>query len=123
MNISFEHIAKIMVEDAAPSQVGHKTSVFINRLLMRIFTVPTIMSSLADVGVIGENKPNGGGHTTVQLDFQRLPEEAIPTVIQLIASPVPMRMLKYVKNGQARMGFEFEISETDLTGDDYELAN
>ena len=123
MNISYERIAKIMMEDAAPSQVGPKTSVFVNRLLMRIFSVPSVLSSLADIGVIGENKPNGGGHTTIQLDFQRLPEEAIPTVINLIASPVPMRMLKYVKNGQARNGFEFEISETDLPCDDYEMAN
>ena len=123
MRITFERIAKIMQEDSAPSQVGHKTSVFVNRLLMRIFSVPAILSSLADVGVIGENKPNGGGKTTIQLDFQRLPEEAIPTVINLIAAPVPMRMLKYVKNGQARNGFEFQVSEADLPCDDYEMAN
>lgn len=121
MNIS-RRIAKLMIEDAAPSQVGPKTSVFINRLMLRLFTVPSVMSALADVGVVSENSSNRGS-TTIQLDFQRLPEEAVPTIINLIASPVPMRMLKYVKNGQARNGFEFTLSENDLPGEDYDLAN
>jgi hypothetical protein len=122
MNITYERIAKIMQEDAAPSQVGHKTSVFINRMMMRLFSAPSLLSTLADVGIVSEGATNGGS-TTIQLDFQRLPEEAIPVVISLIASPVPMRMLKYVKNGQARNGFEFKLSEADLPCDDYDMAN
>ena len=122
MNITYERIAKLMQEDAAPSQVGPKTSVFVNRLMMRLFTVPSILSSLADVGVVAEDQANGG-KTIIQLDFQKLPEEAIPVVINLIASPVPMRMMKYVKNGQARHGFELKISENDIPCDDYDMSN
>ena len=112
-----------MQEDAAPSQVGPKTSVFINRLMMRMFSVPSILSSLSDVGIVAEENAQGGGQTTIQLDFQRLPEEAITVVINLISSPVPMKMMKYVKNGQARNGFEFKLSENDIPCDDYEVAS
>lgn len=87
---------------------------------MRFFSVPAALSALADVGIIpGEGE---GSPVTIQLDFQRLPEEVIPQIINLIASPTKMKMSKYVKNGQARNGFEFQIGEKDLQGDEFDYA-
>ena len=116
-------MARILIEDASPDKVGAKTSVFINRLMMRLFTVPSVLQALSDVGVVPCDEENGANKTTVQLDFQKLPEEALPVVVNLIASPSKLRMLKYVKNGQARNGFEFDLNEDDLPGDEYDVAN
>ena len=33
-----------------------------------------------------------------------------------------MKMTKYTKNGQARNGFEFQIGDNDLEGDEYDYA-
>lgn len=115
-----KHVARILIEDAAPGKIGKKPSVFVNRMIMRFFSVPSALSALADVGIIpGEGE---GAPVTIQLDFQRLPEEVIPQIINLIAAPTKMKMSKYVKNGQARNGFEFQVGDKDLEGDDYEYA-
>lgn len=114
-------IARILQEEATPNKVGKKTSVFINRMMMRLFSVPAVLQALADVGVAPSVEKTG--KTTIQLDFQKLPQEAIPAVINLIASPANMKLLKYVKNGQARNGFEFDLDEEDLPGEDYDVAN
>lgn len=118
--MNYGSIAKLLVEEATPHKIGKKPSVFVNRLIMRFFSVPSALSALADVGIIpGEDEKSP---VTVQLDFQRLPPEVIPQIIQLIAAPTKMKMSKYTKNGQARNGFEFEISDADLKGDDYDYA-
>lgn len=118
--VNNKHLARILIEDAPPHKIGKKPSVYVNRLLMRFFSVPAAISALADVGIIpGEGE---GSPVTVQLDFQRLPEEVIPQIIQLIAAPSKMKMSKYIKNGQARNGFEFQVSDKDLEGDEYDYA-
>jgi len=114
-------IARILQEEATPNKVGKKTSVFVNRMMMRMFSVPSILQALADVGVAPSVEKVG--KTKVQLDFQQLPVEAIPAVVNLIAAPSQMRFLKYVKNGQARNGFEFDVDEDDLPGDEFDVAN
>lgn len=90
---------------------------------MRLFSVPSLLQSLADVGIAPCTESNGKGKTTVQLDFHKLPEEAIPVLVNLIASPTTVKMTRYVKAGQARNGFEFNLNEADLPGDDYDVAN
>jgi hypothetical protein len=89
--------------------------------MMRLFSVPSLITALADVGIAQQESKEGV--TTVQLDFQRLPEEIIPVVINLISAPTPTKMYKYVKTGQARHGFSFDLDEDALPGDEYELAN
>ena len=116
----YDSIAKLLVEEATPHKIGKKPSVFINRLIMRFFSVPAALAALSDVGIVpgeGDNAP-----VTVQLDFQRLPPEVIPQLIELIACPTKMKMTKYTKNGQARNGFEFQIGDNDLEGDEYDYA-
>ena len=115
-----KHAARILLEDASPTKIGKKPSVFVNRLIMRFFSVPAALSALADVGIMpGEGD---GAPVTIQLDFQRLPPEVVPQIIELIGAPTPMKMSKYVKNGQARNGFEFTIGDKDLEGEDYDYA-
>ena len=115
------HAARIIVEDASPSRIGNKPSVFVNRMIMRFFSVPAALAALSDIGIIpGKDEKSP---VTIQLDFQRLPEEVIPQIITLIAAPTKLKMSKYVKSGQARNGFEFQISDSDLKGDDYDYAS
>jgi len=90
--------------------------------MMRLFSVPSLLQALADVGIAPCEESNGKGKTTIQLDFQKLPEEAIPVLVNLIASPTNVKMLRYVKSGQARHGFEFVLKEEDLPGDEYDVA-
>ena len=115
-----KHVARILIEDAAPSKIGKKPSVFVDRMVMRFYSVPAALSALAGIGIIPGDDTKSP--VVIQLDFQRLPEEVIPQIINLIASPTRMKMMKYVKNGQARHGFEFEIGDKDLAGDDYDYA-
>ena len=114
--------AQILVEEASPMRIGQKQSVFVNRMIMRFFSVPAALSALADVGIIKEDDKEDSP-VTIQLDFQRLPEDVIPQIINLIASPSPMKMTKYIKNGQARNGFEFQLRSQDFPGDDYDYAS
>jgi hypothetical protein len=111
----------MLQEDATPEKVGRKTSTFISRLMMRLFSVPSLIQALADVGVVKSDEK--GNITTIQLDFQKLPQEVIPILINLVAAPSPTKMFKYVKKGQARNGFSFDVDEDDLPGDEYDVAN
>ena len=115
-----KQVARILVEDATPAKIGKKPSVFVNRMIMRFFSTPAALAALADVGIIPGEETNSP--VTIQLDFQRLPEEVIPQIINLISSPTKMKMSRYTKHGQARNGFEFQISDKDLEGDDYDYA-
>ena len=117
----YTRIAKMLQEDATPEKVGKKTSTFISRLMMRLFSVPSLLQALADVGIAKSDE--NGDITTLQLDFQKLPQEVIPMLINLIAAPVKTSMYQYVKKGQARHGFSFDLDEEDLPGDEYEMAN
>jgi hypothetical protein len=119
--VNVRSVARILQEEATPTKVGKKTSVFLNRMMMRMFSVPAVLQALSDVGIAPSVEKTD--KTTIQLDFQKLPQEAIPAVINLIASPTKMKFLRYVKNGQARYGFEFDIAEEDLPGEDFDVAN
>lgn len=121
-DVNERHAARILVEEASPTAIGKKPSVFVSRMIMRFFSVPAALAALADVGIIPGADEEKSAPVTIQLDFQRLPEEVIPQIVNLIAAPTPMKYSRYVKNGQARNGFEFQISDKDLVGDDYDYA-
>jgi hypothetical protein len=57
----------------------------------------------------------------VQLDFLKLPKEIIPELEKLLSVDQfkHHRMVKYIKNGQARLGLEITIDPDDLPGDAY----
>ena len=67
---------------------------------------------------------NDDGKIKVQLDFMKLPKEVIPDLERLLSVDYfkNHRLLKYVKNGQARTGLEIEVSPKDLPGTAYDYA-
>ena len=112
------NIGKFLVEDAHPDAIGEKVSVFISRMMLRLFNVTAFMAALAGTAVI----PNDDGTVTVQLDFHRLPQEVMPTLMTTLSIPGKVVFKKYIKDGQARTGIEFKLSEKDLPGDPYDMA-
>lgn len=113
-------LARILIEHEDEAKLPRKISVFVNRLLMRMFSVPSLMNFLADVGTEkDETKPNTW---KVQLDFQKLPKEVVTQLVRLIASPRPPTFYRYIKNGAARTGIELEVSVDDFPGKDFDYA-
>lgn len=101
--------------------LSKKVQVYLNRLLLRIFSVPALMNFLVDVRPIADEEA-GEGAVKIQLDFMRLPEEIRPELERLLAAPSAPRFLRYVKDGEARTGVEVVISPEDLEGSAYDYA-
>lgn len=160
--------ATVLLETKAKAKgFDTKIEVFLNRLLMRIFSQPSLLTYLNDVGVVpkedgaeipekaedddesiivpageedeeapaeqeqGETeqkteKPKSNdkfhGVVTVQLDFHKLPEEAIEPLKKLISSPSEIRLFKFVKKGAAHVGFAFDLSPEDMPGEEFDYA-
>jgi hypothetical protein len=103
------------------TNLNKKISVYLNRLLLRIFSVPSLMTYLADVMPVAD--PDGEeGAVRIQLDFLRLPDEIIPQLERLIAAPNKLKWYKYVKDGSARTGVEVPVAPDDLQGADYDYS-
>jgi hypothetical protein len=103
------------------TNLNKKISVYLNRLLLRIFSVPSLMTYLADVMPVTD--PEGEeGAVRIQLDFLRLPDEIIPQLERLIAAPGKLKWFKYVKDGSARTGVEVPVEPDDLQGADYDYS-
>lgn len=115
-----KQLARILVEDV--SKINKKVGVYINRLLLRIFSVPALQAYLSNVNLVHDDE-DGNKPVTIQLDFQRLPEEVLPQMLKLIAAPRQPRLLKYVKDGAARTGVEIEVKPEDFGGEEYDYAN
>lgn len=113
-------LARFLIEHEDEAEVPRKVSVFVNRLLMRLFSVPSLMNFLAAADTVKDKtKPKSWN---VQLDFQKLPKEVIPQLVRLIAAPRAPTFYRYIKGGAARTGIELEVSEDDFPGKDYEYA-
>lgn len=115
-----KRLAEILVEGASQN-VAKKVSVFLNRLLLRIFSVPALMNFLVDVRSVPDEE-NGDGAVKIQLDFMRLPEEIRPELKRLLAAPRGEKFFKYVKDGEARTGVEISVGPDDLEGKAYDYA-
>lgn len=138
-------IANFLIqEDGTESKFHPKVSTFMSRAVMRLFNCPAYLSSLQAVTVDDKNKASGastldldgdaddidaGGHSRaaqisrnspviVQFEFQRLPDEAMEPLMQLLASPSPIEVTKFVKHGQARTGVQFELDPEQLGDED-----
>ena len=114
-----KHVAQFLIEDASENRLGKRASVFVNRMMLRFFSSPPVLVNLTGVNLIHGDGPDD---LTVQLEFHRLPEEVISDVVKLVSAPSEIKQLKYVRNGTARTGFEFKLSEQVLSADEYELA-
>jgi hypothetical protein len=116
--------AKFLIERVAPQtdKVDNKVGVLATRILLQIFSVPSLMAYLADACVIPTGKPDKS--VKVQLDFLKLPREIIPELEKLLSTDYfkNHRLLKYIKNGQARTGLEIEVTPKELPGTPYDYA-
>lgn len=104
---------------------GHldkKISVLTTRMMLQVFSVPSLMAYLADAAVVPTGKPDGS--VKVQLDFIKLPKEILPELEKLLSTDYfkDHHLLKYIKNGQARTGLEIEVTPKDLPGTAYDYA-
>jgi hypothetical protein len=104
------------------STLNKKVNVFLNRLLLRIYSVPSLMTYLADVMPVKNPESDQEGAVNIQLDFLRLPDEIIPQLERLIAAPHKLKWFKYVKDGSARTGVEVPVAPEDLEGSAYDYA-
>jgi hypothetical protein len=104
------------------SNLNKKVNVFLNRLLLRIYSVPALMTYLADVMPVKDTESDEEGAVNIQLDFLRLPDEIIPQLERLIAAPHKLKWFKYVKDGSARTGVEVPVAPDDMGGEEYDYA-
>src|SRR5712671_1822023 len=100
-------------------KIDKKITVFLNRLLLRLHSVPSLMTYLADVTVFQDDEAKDG-QCKIQLDFLRLPEEVFPQLARLCAAPRQPKLVRYVKNGSARTGVELDVRPDDFAGEDYD---
>ena len=117
-------LAKLLIEDLPKqtAKVDKKVGVLATRMLLQIFSVPSLLSNLVDFAVLANQE--GDGKVRIQLDFLKLPREIVPELEKLMSVDYfkDHRLLKYVKNGQARTGLEIELTPKDLPGSPYDWA-
>ena len=103
-------------------RLNKKINVLATRMMLQIFSVPSLMAYLADAAVVPTEKPDGS--VRIQLDFIKLPKEILPELEKLLSTDYfkDHKLLKYIKNGQARTGLELEVTPKDLPGDAYTYA-
>ena len=121
-----KQMARFLIEEL-PAKLkaagaSEKVSAIGNRIALQVNSVPSLQSFLAGYGVVDTGR--GDGSVKVQLDFMRLPKEIIPELEKLLSVDqfTNYRLLRYVKNGQARTGVEIEVTPKDLPGDEYSYA-
>lgn len=103
-------------------KVDKKVSTLANRIFLQIFSVPSLQAYLADAAVIPTGKEDGT--VKIQLDFLKLPKEVLPDLERLLSTDYfeNHRLVKYIKDGQARTGLEIEVTPKELPGDPYDYA-
>ncbi len=119
--MTIEQVAKFLVENKPEDDIDTRVKVFCNRLMLRIFSQPSLMSFLADASVY---KPDPDGNNVVmEMDFMRLPEEVIEPMLRLISAPRSPKLFSYVKDGSARTGVKIELKPEDFPGGELDYAN
>ena len=108
-------------KDGQSAKANKKVTVYLNRLLLRIFSVPSLMSYLKDVALLPAGDEGGSLHK-IQLVFQRLPDEVYPQLLRLLAAPKSPQLTKFLDQGQARTGVEISVTPEDFGGEDYDYA-
>jgi len=88
----------IEAEENQPEEVR----VFNDRLLLRFMSSPALIGYL--VGSVYGRKD---GQPTVQVELNKVPDEVIPQVKELIG--VPCKVMRYKKDGFDRVGFEIKV--------------
>lgn len=99
-----------------------KIQTLANRIFLQIFSVPSLQACLADASVNPTGDPDGS--VKIQLDFLKLPKEVLPDLERLLSVDFYKnhKLVKYVKNGQARTGLEIKVTPKELPGTAYDYA-
>jgi len=91
-------------------------------MFLQIFSVPSLQAHLVNGAVL----PTGAedGTVKIQLDFLKLPKEVLPDLERLLSTDYfkNHRLVKFIKDGQARTGLEIEVTPKELPGDPYDYA-
>lgn len=118
--------ARLLIEEL-PRQLKNagadeKVSAVANRMALQINSVPSLQSFLANYAVVASGKEDGS--VKIQMDFLKLPKEIIPELEKLLSVDFfkHHRLVKFIKDGQARTGLEIEVSPKDLPGTPYDYA-
>lgn len=114
-----KNAAALLIE--AGTGLNKKVSVYLTRLLLRIFENPSLMSFMTGVAVVPDEE-NGEGAAKIQLSFLRLPQEIMPQLKRLFAAPHDPQMFRFVEDGVAHHGFEIKVKPDDFEGDAYAYA-
>lgn len=118
--------ARFLIEELpqqlAKAGADEKVAALANRMALQIFSVPSLQAFLAGHSVIGTGRNDGS--VKVQFDFLKLPKEIIPELEKLLSVDQfkDHRLVRYIKNGQARTGLEIEVTPKDLPGAPYDYA-
>lgn len=113
---------QFLIERVQTDKIDPKIGVLANRMFLQIFSVPSLQAAFSDASITPQN--DSGGKVRIQLDFLKLPKEVMPDLERLISTDYfkDHRLVKYIKNGQARTGVEIEVTPKDLPGDPFDYA-
>lgn len=103
------------------AKVDKKITVYLNRASLRLFSMPSLLSFWKDT-VLFNDTGASDGRCKIQWVFQRLPDEAYPMLVKLLAAPRTPKFTRFVDKGQARTGVEVEVTPDDFGGEDYDYA-
>jgi len=108
-------------EDNGSFEVNKKIAVYLTRLALRLFSVPSFQTFWKDSVLIADPKAEDG-RCKIQLVFHRLPDEAHPILSKLLAAPRNPKFTRFIDKGQARTGVEIEVMPDDFGGEEYDYA-
>jgi hypothetical protein len=118
--------AKFLIEELPgllrDAGANEKVSAVANRIALQVFSVPSLQSFLSNYAVVGTGRDDGS--VKIQLDFLKLPREIVPELEKLLSVDQfkNHRLIKFIKDGQARTGLEIEVTPRDLPGKAYDYA-
>lgn len=113
--VNCEKLAKFLIEASGVQgleNVSKPMKDFCNRLMLRIFSQPSLLSFLSDAQIFPSENNDGGA--VLELDFHYLPQEVIDPMIRLLAAPRPPEMFEFTKRGSARMGVRIDLQPSDF---------
>ena len=106
----------------ASDKLDPKIKTLANRIFLQVYSVPSLQACLADASVNPTGDPDGS--VKIQLDFLKLPKEVLPDLERLLSTDFYKnhKLVKYIKNGQARTGLEIQVTPKELPGTEYDYA-
>lgn len=102
-------------------KIDKKIAVYLTRVALRLFSVPSLQTFWKDT-VLFSDTGSADGRCKIQLVFHRLPDEAHPILVKLLASPRDPKFTRFIDRGQARTGVEIEVDPDDFGGEEADYA-